>query len=347
MNSDSGNENKMLQMAGVTIAPASEGPVDASMSKTNSSSGQPKIVNTTSGVPTITSTSQTISTQQNFNALPPTPNVFYPQQNFNTPVPMTNFVNNSFTGKENPPKKKKTTFMLIGIIFFLLVGMIAIDCSNRQKLAEINYNCTPVASSGKETPLDINSTIVKNLYSKVATTIWEDVAQPEFNEELKLYLAYRQILEKDKYDSNCNLFNNVTMEPYTCTVSASFVPKAFKKETLEQKLKELYGEDTFFNMRNIQLGNNCLIGYQYIAQRGEFVEGFCNEMMTTSYRVEKKLVSAVSTQNTIILEEEVKYSSSSGRDLPVSLKNGTYYYTFRLDMNYNYVLFSKTYESKY
>ena len=130
--------------------------------------------------------------------------------------------------------------MLIAIIFFLIVGMIAIDRSNRQKVAEINYNCTPVASSGKETPLDINSTIVKSLYSKVATTIREDVAQPEFNEEMKLYLAYRQILEKDKYDSNCNLFSNVAMQPYTCTVSTSFVPKAFKKETLEQKIKELY-----------------------------------------------------------------------------------------------------------
>ena len=363
MNSDSGNENKMPEMAGVTIAPANEGPVDASASKTNISSGQPRIVNTTSVVPTTTPTSQAISTpqnfnasattpnvfypQQNFNVSPTTPNVFYPQQNFNVPVPMTNFVNNSANAKGNSPKKKKTTYMLIAIIFFLIVGMIAIDRSNRQKIAEINYNCTPVASSEKEIPLDINSTIVKNLYSKVATNIREDVAQPEFNEEMKLYLAYRQILEKDKYDSNCNLFSNVAMQPYTCTVSTSFVPKAFKKETLEQKIKELYGEDTFFNMRNIQLGNTCLIGYQYIAQRGEFVEGLCNEKMTTSYKVTKNLVSAVSTQNTIILEEEVKYSSSSGRDLPESLKSGTYYYTFRLDMNYNYVLFSKTYENKY
>ena len=34
-------------------------------------------------------------------------------------------------------------------------------------------------------------------------------------------------------------------------------------------------------------------------------------------------------------------------ELPSYLKNGKYYYTFRLDMNYNFVLVSKTYEDKY
>ena len=49
---------------------------------------------------------------------------------------------------------------------------------------------------------------------------------------MKLYLAYRQILETEKYDSNCNLFSQTSMEPYTCEVSTLFVPKAFKEETL-------------------------------------------------------------------------------------------------------------------
>ena len=34
-------------------------------------------------------------------------------------------------------------------------------------------------------------------------------------------------------------------------------------------------------------------------------------------------------------------------ELPESLKSGNYFYTFRLDMNYNYVLVSKVYEDKY
>ena len=34
-------------------------------------------------------------------------------------------------------------------------------------------------------------------------------------------------------------------------------------------------------------------------------------------------------------------------DLPDYLKSGDYLYTFRLDMNYNYVLVSKIYDDKY
>ena len=33
---------------------------------------------------------------------------------------------------------------------------------------------------------------------KVATNIREDIAQPEFNDNMRLYLAYRQILETEK-----------------------------------------------------------------------------------------------------------------------------------------------------
>ena len=45
--------------------------------------------------------------------------------------------------------------------------------------------------------------------------------------------------------------------------------------------------------------------------------------------------------------EDVKYIESEKLKLPDYLKSGTYYYTFRLDMNYNYVLINRTYESKY
>ena len=56
---------------------------------------------------------------------------------------------------------------------------------------------------------------------------------------------------------------------------------------------------------------------------------------------------AVSTKNTIIITEEVKYHENEKMELPSSLVSGTYNYTFRLDNNYNYVLVSKTYINKY
>lgn len=256
-------------------------------------------------------------------------------------------------GKEQPTtkkEKKKINIIPILIVIILLLGIYTVySTKNHQaEIENLNYNCTPITSSKEETKLDLKSTLVQDLYSKVSTSIREDLAQPEFNDNMRLYLAYRQILESDKYDSNCNLFDKLSMEPYTCEVSTKFRPKAFKIETLEQEIKKLYGEQTKIPLANIRLGtSSCIGGYEYIPARGEFVQGYCSQQNATSYKVTKTLKEATSTRTTIILTEEVKYHENEKMSLPEYLKSGTYYYTFRLDMNYNYVLVSKTYESKY
>ena len=164
---------------------------------------------------------------------------------------------------------------------------------------------------------------------------------------MQIYLAYRQILEKDKYDSNCNLFSATAMEPYVCVESTNFIPKAFKEETLRQEIKILFGENTNISLQNIQLGSSCIAGYQYIPDRGEFVQGYCNQQSATSYKVTKTLKEAKSTGATIVLTEEVKYHGNEKMALPDFLKSGIYKYTFRLDMNYNYVFVDKIYEERY
>lgn len=270
----------------------------------------------------------------------------------NTVLPTAN-VQNSVTDNGSSTNKTRTgkKFNLIPLLLLIIVGLAAyvFYSSNNYKsqIENLNYNCTPITASKEEIKLDLNSTIVKDLYNKVKTNIREDLAQPEFNDNMRLYLAYRQILETDKYDSNCNLFDNLKMEPYTCEVTPTFRPKAFKEETLVQKVKELYGENSNIELSNIKLGTACIGGYQYIPSRGEFVQGLCTQQTATSYKVTKTLKEATSTRTTIVLIEEVKYHENEKMALPGYLKSGIYYYTFRLDMNYNYVLVSKTYQSKY
>ena len=253
------------------------------------------------------------------------------------------------TINEQQPKKKKMNFIIIFIL--IILGMIGYNFyttnSYKNQIKQLNYNCTPVTTSKEEKELDLNSTLVKDLYKKVATNIREDIAEPEYNDSMRLYLAYRQILETEKTDSNCDGFSLSSMEPFTCQVSLNFVPKAFSVDTMKLAIKKLYGEKAEIPLGNIQLGNSCIVGYQYIPSRNEFVQGLCTQQNATSYNVEKKLTKATSTKNTIILTEEVKYHENEKMSLPDTLKSGTYYYKFRLDMNYNYVLVSKTYESKY
>lgn len=236
------------------------------------------------------------------------------------------------------------------VILFLLVvglGVYAFYSNNLYKsnLEHLKYNCTPVSSYQEDTKLDLDSTIVVELYNKVKTSIREDYSQPDFNDTMKLYLAFRQIPDSKYYSSNCNMFKNTTMEPYTC--GQGFTPKAFKVEDLEHEIKVLFGEETKIPLANIKLQNACVGGYAYIPERGEFVEGKCDVKTAVSYKVNKELKEAYTNRNTITLVEEVKYYESEKMELPDYLKDGTYYYTFRLDMNYNYVLISKTYESKY
>ena len=244
-------------------------------------------------------------------------------------------------------KKSKVTPVLFMIVLILGGYILYSSLNNKALVQNLTYNCTPISSASDEKKLDLDSTLVKDLYSKVYTNVREDVAQPEWNDTMKLYLAYRQLTDDKKYDSNCNLFNQQAMNSYTCVVSTSFVPKAFKQSDLELEWKKLFGEKTPITFNNIKLDYDCIGGYQYIADREEYVQGYCESNKAISVKATKKLLDTTSNGNTIILKEEVNYSQAGNGDVPEYLKNGTYYYTFRLDMNYNYVLVSKTYQSKY
>lgn len=249
---------------------------------------------------------------------------------------------------EEKPKKKKNTlarfFFLIILIMGAAIGYLFYSYKNTLiKLGEV---CTPVSTNKESKNLNLNSTIVQDLYSKVKTNIREDLAESSLNDTMKLYLAFKQIPKSKFYESNCNLFDISSMIPYTCSTSTNFIPLAFKEEALIVEYKKLFGENQKFTLDNIQIGKNCIVGYQYIKERGEYVQGQCNENVTTTYKVKKDLIEATSFDATIILREQVKYSSSEGMSLPEHLRNGIYKYTFKLDTNYNYALISKELEQE-
>ena len=137
------------------------------------------------------------------------------------------------------------------------------------------------------------------------------------------------------------------MEPYTCEVTSIFTPKAFKRSTLELEWKKLFGETTKMPLINAKLKNGCVGGFEYIPERDEYVQGYCKESQTPTYKVKKELIEAVTSNNMITLKEEVEYFGTDKVQVPSYLKSGTYFYTFRLDTNYNFVLISKQYDQKY
>lgn len=243
-------------------------------------------------------------------------------------------------------KKEKpiVTILLLVVIAGLLFFISYLYSNHQNEIAKLKYECTPISTSGIEKELNLDSTIVQDLYSKVKTNIREDLANSELNDEMKLYLAYRQMPTEKIYESNCNLYNNAKMEPYTCKETLEFTPLAFKEENLTLEVKKLFGESTNLQHDDIQLGISCIGGYQYIAERGEYVQGKCPQIENVVFRADKKLIKATSQESTITLYESVKYSATSGKELPEKLVSGTYKYTFRLDMNYNYIYVNKELE---
>lgn len=251
---------------------------------------------------------------------------------------------------DNEPKKKKKNGLarFFFLIIFIMGGVIGYMWYTHQlEIARLNYECTPVSTTGDVKKLELDSTMVLDLYSKVKTTLKEDLALFELNDQMKVYLAFRQIPESKFYESNCNLFSSTAMEPYVCNEGSGNVPLAFKEDDLKLELKKLFGERTNIPLSNVQIGyNTCIGGYQYIAERGEFVQGECTNQTATSFKMDKKLIKAESKESTIMLYEEVKYYNAEGINLPENLKSGVYIYTFKLDTNYNYAYISKVLQEK-
>lgn len=287
----------------------------------------------------------TVATQNQPNVTP----IATPQQPINSIEEPPQLIPENKEDNNTQGKKKSSKITPILLIIILgLGGYLLYTTKNyKAKLDNLKYNCTPVTSYKEEKKLDLNSTLVTDLYKKVKTTIREDIAQPTWDDTMKLYLAYRQIPDHEKYDTNCNLFDQTKMEPYICEESTVFKPKAFKQETLILELKKLFGEENNIQLNNIKLTNSCIGGYEYIPEREEYVEGYCDKQNATMFKVDKKLEKAITYRNTIVLTENVKYHANERMSLPEYLKSGNYIYTFRLDMNYNYILISKTYEDKY
>ncbi len=249
-------------------------------------------------------------------------------------------------GKKNKKVKKPRQKNKLARFYFFIIILLLGVCGclwfyHQQQMIMMASRCTPVSTSKEEKELDLNSNIVKDLYSRVKTSLREDLGQAQLNDELKLYLAYRQLGNSEFYESHCKSFEVAGMEPFKCDETNNFIPRAFKVDALEVEYRKLFGYDAEVPHGNIQLGNSCVGGFQYIASRGEYVEGQCPSVGATLYRVDKELTSAYSRKSIIVLRERVHYYGSEGLSVPEELVSGTYEYTFKLDMNYNYAYISK------
>lgn len=235
-------------------------------------------------------------------------------------------------------KSKSVFFLLLSVLIFLACSIYLYFENEKLKDYYANHYSPIVSKEAKN--LDINSDLVKKIYSSISTTAAEDLANHSFDDKLKLYLAYRNLKTKDIYDSNCNLFDNTSMQGFTCFDKDNYVPKAVKEDSIKLSLIILFGNNNVVH-QNIQLGNGCLGGLQYIASRGEYVFGNCIRKNNSIIKADKELIEAISTNDTITLREKVRYYTYDNSNVPDFLRNGVFIHKFRFDENYNYIYVSR------
>lgn len=245
-----------------------------------------------------------------------------------------------------PKKKLSMTPLFLIIIVALIGGIIYINNDKESTIKQLKNQNIVIDTNDEKIQLDKNSTLVQDLYNKVVTTVKEDWANPNLDDEMKRYLAFRQLNSNMFYDSHCNLFDQNKIYNYTCD-DKDFKPKAFKEEMLKLELKKMFGENSQIETGNIQLGRQCIGGYEYIPERGEYVQGKCIENLAITINVKKEIVEAYRINDEVYIVEETKYISGNKGDIPETLKDGLYTHTFKLDTNLNYAYISKTYKPKY
>ncbi|HIT23125.1 MAG TPA: hypothetical protein IAD45_01750 [Candidatus Faecimonas intestinavium] len=335
-NSTTNNDRMLAGSPGIMIAPVTEGPRDA----TAADKGRVNAGTTPTATPPVQPVTQTKAPVLNPTVV--SPRVEVTSATTATPPPVAPEPVAPIEPVIPPKKSRKAGFFIV-LLLLIIIGMgayIYMDYTKDQARGE----CSPlVASDNSLRELDLESSIVQELYDKVKTTVREDLAYHTFDDTLKLYLAYRQIPNSEIYDSNCNLFNENSMSNFTCTGATNFTPMAFSEETLQKEVRKLFGESVSIPNQNIVLGNSCFGGYQYIAERGEYVQGYCGQVPTTTYNVEKELISASVQGDTITLREKVRYYSAQGIGAE-QLQNGVYVHTFKLDNHYHYAYVNRTIE---
>lgn len=336
INTTSNNDKMLAGSPGIMIAPVTTGAVDASSVDKGQVNGS------------VLSTGVTSSQTQKVSEVVVNPTVVAPRVAVNSldvnsgslpPVVEQPVVDTTSL----PPKKSKKGKIFTFFLLLIVIGMGAyIYMDYKSDLARGECSLL-VATDNSLRNLEVSSSIVQELYSKVKTTVREDLAHDKYDDAFKLYLAFRQIPNSEIYESNCNLFNDNAMSNFTCSSATNFIPTAFSEETIQKEVKKLFGEGVSIPNQNIFLGNSCFGGYQYIADRGEYVKGYCGNIPTTTYRADKELISASVEGDTITLKEKVRYYSAQ-TSVPDSLKSGVYVYTFKLDNNYHYAYIGRSIE---
>lgn len=249
--------------------------------------------------------------------------------------------------------------MLLVVVMLLSVMAVAGNVLRNEKLIDNtkgNSSKTTATDAMKDSTikeLDINSNLVQQLYSIAYDNryglkdsfIYPDmdkiiIGEMEFSNKMKLVLSN---LENNKYTSsycNTNLgntykYNNKT---YTCKVSSK---GRIDAQTILDKYMELYGNTDNFDtsvpiVEDALLNNIYLYGIDKKTNQASYYLYQTKEEVVNQYNYTRKITSATSDKNKIVIVENIVTESNDGKSSEENIR-----YTFNKNSDGTYTYYSR------
>ena len=195
----------------------------------------------------------------------------------------------------------------------------------------------------KEEDLDLNSQLVQTLYSYVRTeknphddgyiSIFDQknkVLATEFNQELKNYLGYRQLLllDLDYSEAPSYLLEKIYGSDFQIPTGADAWTYSFSEEKLKAKVEMIFGKDTYKSGESFGCKENRSCTYDSTTKRYYDMDCLCGG---TGWAPTTEIKSAKKMGNKIEINEYVENTSPDGEKEEWNLK-----YTFNLSEDGNY-----------
>ena len=238
--------------------------------------------------------------------------------------------------------KKVLLGILIGVILCVggLFGYREFFVKNENSNKKITKTKEKVQ---KEENLDLNSQLVQTLYSYVRMekdlligreyiSIFDKknkILATEFNQKLKNYLGYRQLLlDLDYLEAPSYLLEKIYGNSFEIPTGADAWTYSFSEEKLKAKVEMIFGKNSYKNEDFYGCKENGLCTYDSTTKRYYDMDCLCGgvDMKETI-----ELKSAKKIENKIEINEYVENTSPDGEKDEWNLK-----YTFNLSEDGNY-----------
>ncbi len=237
--------------------------------------------------------------------------------------------------------KKVLLGILIGVILCVggLLGYREFFVKNENPNKKITKTKEKIQ---KEEDLDLNSQLVQTLYSYVRTeknildvgciSVFDKknkVLATEFNQELKNYLGYRQLLlDLDYLEAPSYLLEKIYGNSFEIPTGADAWTYSFSEEKLKAKVEMIFGKNSYKNEDFYGCKENGLCTYDSTTKRYYDMDCLCGG---TGWAPTTEIKSAKKIENKIEINEYVENTSPDGEKDEWNLK-----YTFNLSEDGNY-----------